>query len=74
MALHGKVGEVQPSLGFPLAALPAFIGTIRPSGCLRLICPPSLVVGHTTYALLAPHLPDMEATGSPQLAQHHCTT
>ena len=44
------------------------------SDCLWPVCLPSLVVGHTTYTLLAPHLPDMETTGSPQLTQHHYTT
>ena len=40
--------EAQSSLGFPPVALPAFIGTIRPSDCLLLLCTPSLVVMHTT--------------------------
>ena len=62
--------EVRLSLGFPPAALPAFIGTIRPSDCLCAFCLPSLVVQHT--AKFTP--PSAEHTGSPQLMQCLCVT
>ena len=61
--------EAQSSLSFPPVASPAFIGTIRPSDCLLLLCTPSLIVMHTTT--------DTLRSGSrrlSQLTQHHCTT
>ena len=46
LCMAGLRGTVLSQL--PPVALPAFIGTIRPSDCLLLLCTPSLVVMHTT--------------------------
>ena len=54
--------EEQPTLNFPLSALPDFTGTICPSDYLLPICLAPFVARHTA----APHAAT-EAAGSPQL-------
>ena len=57
-----EILEVNLALGFPLVALPTFIGTIRPSDCLYPLCFP--LIHCPTYHVLTQY---MEDTGSPSV-------